>query len=245
MKTPGLILLAIIMMVFHFGNAPMGRLIAQEFSIQLGTPFRTTALITGVAQLAMIGVAVAAPYMIRRFGLAPVILIGLIALPIRGLIAGSFQQFWSIYPVQILDGVGAGLLGIATPVAVERLLSGSGRFNVGLAALMTIQGIGASTSNAVAGTLVSQGRLQPRLSRAWRRRHRRHRPLPLLAPPHRAAGHGPGIGQAYRLTDPVRAGNAGGRSPRPRFPFVPIPSFLLPGLSPYSAHGQKTEILRP
>ncbi len=156
-KTPGLILLAVILMVFHFGNAPMGRLIAQEFSIQLGTPFRTTALITGVAQLAMIGVAVAAPFMIRRLGLAPVILIGLIALPIRGLIAGTVHDFWSIYPVQILDGVGAGLLGIATPVAVERLLSGSGRFNVGLAALITIQGIGASFSNAVAGTLVSEG----------------------------------------------------------------------------------------
>ncbi|WP_197054757.1 MFS transporter [Paracoccus sp. PAMC 22219] len=45
----GLVVLAIVMMLFHFGNAPMSRLIAQEFSIQLGTPFRTTALITGVA----------------------------------------------------------------------------------------------------------------------------------------------------------------------------------------------------
>lgn len=155
--TPGLILLAVILLVFHFGNAPMSRLIAQEYSIQLGTPFRTTALITGVAQLTMIGSAMLAPFLIKRFGLAVVFIIALAALPLRGAIAGSIADFWAIYPVQILDGIGAGLLGIVTPVAAERILSGTGRFNVGLAAVMTVQGIGASSSNVVAGWLVQQG----------------------------------------------------------------------------------------
>lgn len=145
------------MLVFHFGNAPMSRLIAQEYSILLGTPFRTTTLITGVAQTTMIGSAVLAPFLIRRFGLASVFVIALTALPIRGAVAGSIGDFWAIYPVQILDGVGAGLLGIATPVAAERILSGTGRFNVGLAAVMTVQGVGASTSNIVAGWLVQRG----------------------------------------------------------------------------------------
>ncbi|OLP56691.1 MFS transporter permease [Rhizobium rhizosphaerae] len=149
----GLIVLAVVMLVFHFGNAPISRLVAQQFSVELGTPFRTTALITGVSQLTMIGAAIAAPFLIRRFGLASIFIIGLLALPIRGAIAGSFDQFWMIYPVQILDGLGAGLIGIATPVAAERILSGTGRFNVGLAAVMTVQGIGASSSNIVAGTL--------------------------------------------------------------------------------------------
>ena len=156
-STPGLILLAVILMVFHFGNAPISRLISQDFSIQLGTPFRTTAITTGVSQLAMIVMAVAAPWLIRRFGLATVFIIALAALPIRGAIAGSFSDFAVIFPVQILDGIGAGLIGIATPIAAERILAGSGRFNVGLAALMTVQGIGASTSNVVAGWLTTQG----------------------------------------------------------------------------------------
>jgi MFS family permease len=153
----GLILLAVALMIFHFGIAPISRLIAQDFSIQLGTPFRTTAITTGVSQLAMIGVALAAPYLIRRFGLASIFLIGLMALPIRGAIAGSFTQFAAIFPVQILDGIGAGLIGIATPVAVERIMAGTGRFNVGLAAVMTVQGIGASFSNVVAGWLTDFG----------------------------------------------------------------------------------------
>lgn len=154
-KTPGLLLLAVVLLMFHFGNAPMSRLVAQQFAIELGTPFRTTAIITGVSQLAMIAVAVLAPLMIRRFGLSAVLLVALCALPVRGLIAGTNSGFWTIFPVQTLDGVGAGLIGIATPIAVERLLAGSGRFNVGLAAVMTMQGVGASLSNVVAGSVVS------------------------------------------------------------------------------------------
>lgn len=153
----GLILLAITLLIFHFGNAPMSRLIAQDFSIQLGTPFRTTAIVTGVSQLSMIGMALAAPYLIRRFGLASIFIIGLCALPLRGAIAGSFESFAAIYPVQFLDGAGAGLIGIATPLAAERILSGTGRFNAGLAAVMTVQGIGASLSNIVAGWLTKEG----------------------------------------------------------------------------------------
>ncbi|MDE1992760.1 MAG: MFS transporter [Rhizobiaceae bacterium] len=153
----GLVLLALTLMIFHFGNAPISRLIAQDFSIQLGTPFRTTAITTGVSQLSMIVMALAAPWLIRRFGLASVFIMALCALPIRGAIAGSFAGFSSIFPVQILDGVGAGLIGIATPIAAERILSGTGRFNVGLAAVMTVQGIGASLSNVVAGWLTNLG----------------------------------------------------------------------------------------
>ncbi|KMO80422.1 Major Facilitator Superfamily protein [Mycolicibacterium obuense] len=154
-KTPGLLVLALVLLMFHFGNAPMSRLVAQQFAIELGTPFRTTAIITGVSQVAMIAVAVLAPLMIRRFGLATVLLVALCALPVRGLIAGTNSGFWTIFPVQALDGVGAGLIGIATPIAVERLLAGSGRFNVGFAAVMTMQGVGASLSNVVAGSVVS------------------------------------------------------------------------------------------
>ncbi|HWU62758.1 MAG TPA: MFS transporter [Ensifer sp.] len=153
----GMLALAVVLMIFHFGNAPISRLIAQSFSIQLGTPFRTTAITTGVSQVSMIFMALAAPFLIRRFGLATVLLIGLVALPIRGAIAGAFSSFGSIYPVQVLDGVGAGLIGIATAIAVERILSGTGRFNVGLAVVGTIQGIGASSSNIVAGWLTDLG----------------------------------------------------------------------------------------
>jgi MFS family permease len=58
-------------------------------------------------------------------------------------------------PVQILDGVGAGLLGVATPGLVARILAGTGHVNAGLGAVMTLQGVGAASSPALAG-LVAQ-----------------------------------------------------------------------------------------
>ncbi len=93
-------------MIFHFGNAPISRLIAQDFSIQLGSPFRTTAITTGISQVSMIVMALIAPWLITRFGLGFVFVVALMALPIRGVIAGSFSDFAAIYPVQFLDGVG-------------------------------------------------------------------------------------------------------------------------------------------
>ncbi len=165
----GLILLALVMMLFHFGNAPMSRLIAQEFSIQLGTPFRTTALITGVAQATMIAVAAATPWLIRRLGLRSCFLIALCALPLRGVLAGMVPDFWVVVPVQMLDGIGAGMLGILTPVAAERLLAETGRFNLGFATVMTVQGVGATFSNVfAAGSCLATAMACPISSaRAW------------------------------------------------------------------------------
>ena len=54
-------------------------------------------------------------------------------------------------PVQILDGVGAGLQSVAVPGMVARSLNGTGRINLGQGAVITVQGIGASLSPAFGG----------------------------------------------------------------------------------------------
>jgi MFS family permease len=157
LAAPGLWRLAVVLLIFHFGNAPISRLIAQQFSIELGSPFQTTAITTGVSQLSMIVVAAVAPFALKRFGLSALFIVALAALPLRGALAGLTEGFVMVYPIQILDGVGAGLIGIATPIAAERILAGTGRFNTGLAAVMTVQGVGAALSNIAAGFLTKQG----------------------------------------------------------------------------------------
>jgi MFS family permease len=82
-----------------------------------------------------------------------IILITFIALPIRGLVAASVIAGWGVYPVQILDGVGAGLQSVAVPGLVARILNGTGRVNVGQGAVMTVQGVGAALSPALGGAL--------------------------------------------------------------------------------------------
>jgi MFS family permease len=56
-----------------------------------------------------------------------------------------------LVPVQVLDGVGAGLLGVAVPGLVARILAGTGHVNAGLGTVMTMQGIGAALSPALGG----------------------------------------------------------------------------------------------
>lgn len=80
-----------------------------------------------------------------------VLLISFAALPVRAVIAASLVKSWGVFPVQILDGVGAGLQSVAVPALVARMLNGTGRVNVGQGAVMTAQGVGAALSPALGG----------------------------------------------------------------------------------------------
>ncbi|SEN33469.1 Predicted arabinose efflux permease, MFS family [Duganella sp. CF517] len=151
-----LLLLSVSLLLFHFGNAPLARLIAQQFAVQMQKPFETTAVITMVSQLAALAAALAAPWIIKRGLVRPAVVLAMLTLPLRGVLAWAFSDFAMIYPAQLLDGVGVGLLGILTPFLVERLTRGSGHFNLALAAVMMVQGLGAASSNVVAGYLVAR-----------------------------------------------------------------------------------------
>jgi hypothetical protein len=72
-------------------------------------------------------------------------------LPIRGALAAVVFGPIGIVPVQVLDGVGAGLLGVAVPGLVARILAGTGHVNAGLGAVMTMQGVGAALSPTLGG----------------------------------------------------------------------------------------------
>jgi hypothetical protein len=82
-----------------------------------------------------------------------VLLVSFLALPVRGLLAAHMIDAWGVYPVQALDGIGAGLQSVAVPALVARILDGTGRVNVGQGAVMTVQGLGASLSPAIGGWL--------------------------------------------------------------------------------------------
>ena len=101
----------------------------------------------------MIPVAVWTAWLAPRRGYGVPLLCALLALPLRGCIAGYWQSPWSIIPVQILDGVGAGVLGVVTPGVVALLLRGSGHINLGLGMVMTLQGIGAAFSASWGGVV--------------------------------------------------------------------------------------------
>ncbi len=147
-------ILAACLACFHLGNGAMLPLYGMAVvGAGKGDAAMFTAMTVMVAQAVMILASLIAMRMAARGGYWLVLLISFLALPLRGYLAGSFIEHWGVWPVQALDGVGAGLQSVAVPGLVACLLNGTGRVNVGQGAVMTVQGIGASLSPAIGGWL--------------------------------------------------------------------------------------------
>jgi MFS family permease len=152
-----LLVLAAALALFHLGNAAMLPLYGLAVvANKQGDPASFVALTIVVAQGVMIIVSLIAMRMAEKEGLWLVLLVSFVALPIRGLIAAFVINRWGVYPVQILDGIGAGLQSVAVPALVARILNGTGRVNVGQGAVMTMQGLGASLSPALGGWIAQE-----------------------------------------------------------------------------------------
>jgi MFS family permease len=152
-----LLILAAALACFHLGNGAMLPLYGLAVvANKHGDPAGFVAMTIVIAQGTMILASLVAMRLADREGYWLVLMISFIALPIRGVIAAHVMNKWGVYPVQILDGIGAGLQSVAVPGLVARILSGSGRVNVGQGAVMTVQGLGASLSPAIGGW-IAQG----------------------------------------------------------------------------------------
>jgi MFS family permease len=149
-----LLVLAAALGAFHLGNAAMLPLYGMGVvsHAQTNGPW-FVALTVIVAQATMIVASLVAMRMAETEGLWLVLLISFVALPVRGLVAANLLVPWGVYPVQMLDGIGAGLQSVAVPTLVARILNGTGRVNVGQGAIMTVQGLGAALSPVIGGWL--------------------------------------------------------------------------------------------
>ncbi|MBE1160786.1 MFS transporter [Dyella acidiphila] len=149
-----LLMLGFALLLFHLGNAAMLPLYGMAVvTAHQGNPALFTALTVVVAQTVMVAMSLLAVRWMRRYGHWWVILFAFIALPIRGVMAACFIDSWGVWPVQALDGIGAGLQSVAVPAMVAALLHGTGRVNVGQGAVMSMQGIGAALSPLLGGAV--------------------------------------------------------------------------------------------
>lgn len=152
-----LLILAGALALFHLGNGAMLPLFGLAVvSAKLGDPAGFVALTVVVAQGTMIVTSLIAMHVAEKRGQWLVLLISFAALPVRGFVAAHLITSWGVYPVQILDGIGAGLQSVAVPALVARILNGTGRINVGQGIVMTVQGVGASLSPAIGGWLAQE-----------------------------------------------------------------------------------------
>ncbi|SFT18618.1 MFS transporter [Mucilaginibacter polytrichastri] len=147
-----LLILAGALAFFHLGNGAMLPLygLAAAANHQ-GNASVFVAMTIVIAQVVMIATSLLAMHMAENKGYWLVLLISFLSLPVRGLLAAYLSSHIGIYPVQILDGIGAGLQSVAVPGLVAHILNGTGRVNIGQGAVMTVQGLGASFSPAIGG----------------------------------------------------------------------------------------------
>jgi MFS family permease len=146
---------ALAVLLFHLANAAMLPLAGQYLAE--GQPKTAPIWISAciiAAQLVMIPVSIMAGNFAQSWGRKPVFLIGFAVLPIRGLLYTLSNSPLLVVPVQLLDGIGAGIFGVLASVIVADLTKGTGHYNVTRGLIITAQGIGAALSNILAGWIV-------------------------------------------------------------------------------------------
>lgn len=150
-----LLTFAACVVLFHFANAPMLPLVGQKLA--LGDRSAATALMSAcivAAQFVMVPMALLAGTQADRIGRKKLLLAAFAILPLRGMLYTlSDDRLWLV-GVQLLDGIGAGLMNVLIPVVLADLTRGTGRYNASQGAVATLQGIAVAASNFVAGAVV-------------------------------------------------------------------------------------------
>ncbi len=146
---------AVSVVLFHLANAAMLPLVGQKSSdgFKEGAAVVMSACIIA-AQVVMVPVAIVASRLAASWGRKPVFLIGFSVLPVRGLLYCLTVNPYYLVGVQLLDGIGAGIFGVASVLVVADLTKGTGRFNFTQGALAMATGVGAGLSNLLAGFVV-------------------------------------------------------------------------------------------
>lgn len=146
--------LLICLALFNLGDGGMLPLFGQAMvAVNHAEPIQVTAWTIIVSRAAVMATTLLCLKPAMHHGPWRVLLLSFLVLPIRAAIAATLQPGWSLVAVQILDGAGDGLQGLATAVMVARLLQGSGRVNWAQGAALTCQGLGGSLSPLLAGLL--------------------------------------------------------------------------------------------
>lgn len=143
--------------LFHLANASMLGLVSQKLALQNeGQGIALTAASAITAQSVMVPVAALAGARADAWGRKPLFLAAFVALTLRAVLyTVSDDRNWLI-AVQLLDGVGAGLIGALFPVIVADLTRGSGHFAAAQGVVGTVHGVGGVLSMTLSGVLVVQ-----------------------------------------------------------------------------------------
>ena len=147
-----LLVFALCAMLFTLANAAMLPLAGSALTTRAGS--EASLLIAACIVLPQFIVALFSPSLGRLAearGRRPVLLLGFVALPVRGLLFAVVGNPLSLVLVQALDGIAAACFGVMMPLVVSDITGRSGRFNVSLGFIGFAVGVGGTLSTTLAG----------------------------------------------------------------------------------------------
>ena len=141
--------------LFHFANAPMLPLVVQKLA--LANPGWETGLTSAAIIVAQFATILMALLVTRAnaLGRKPLLLLAFAALPLRGWLCMWFDDPSWLLAVQVLDGVGGGLFEALLPLVLADIMGGTGHYSLARGVVGTVQGVGGSSSQVVAGYIVT------------------------------------------------------------------------------------------
>jgi MFS family permease len=140
------------MVLFFLANAAMMPLVGSVLTLRASET--ATALVAACIMVPQAVLAFTAPLagrLAQSWGRKPLLLIGFVALPIRGLLFAYVDSPYWLVAVQVFDGISASVLGVMVPLIVSDLTRKTGRFNLAYGAVGTAMGLGAALSTSLGG----------------------------------------------------------------------------------------------
>jgi len=138
--------------LFHFANSTMLPLVASTVTMQM--PAHATLVIAASIVVPQLVVAACSPEIGRQaqaLGRKKILIIGFLALPLRGFLLAFVSNPYLLIAIQVLDGVSAAVLGVLVPLISADVTRGTGRFNLAQGIIGTAVGVGASLSGVLTG----------------------------------------------------------------------------------------------
>jgi predicted MFS family arabinose efflux permease len=154
LKDRPLLIFLVCAVLFHFANAALLPLLGEMLAKGRGRGsmlFMSACVVTTQCVVALLSSW--AGRTACSWGRKPLLLLAFGVLPVRAVLYTLTRNTGGLVAIQVLDGVGAGLFGVVSVLVIADLTRGTGRFNLTLGAIGTAVGIGASLSQAIAGSI--------------------------------------------------------------------------------------------
>jgi len=151
-RTRPLMVFAGCVMLFQLANAAMLPVMASALTTRSSN--WATVLIAACIIVPQVIVAAISPWVGRKttqWGRRPLLLLGLAALPIRGVLFATVSDPHLVVVIQVLDGITAAVFAVLVPLIIADATFGTGHFSLAQGMVGTATGIGAAISPVLAG----------------------------------------------------------------------------------------------